>query len=167
MRIKLGCIAILMMLQVWTSGCGIYSFKGQGIGGIKSVAVEPLENQTAEFGLSDNLTDAVITKLLSDRTLAVADRGSAEALLSGRIISYMDEPLSYTSTETVTENQVKIVVEFSLRRPDSTTPLWEGQVTGQGSYPYSETNLDSRTEGLKKALDQITTDLINKLTSDW
>ncbi len=156
-------IAAMMLL----SGCGIYTFTGQGIGGIKSIAVEPIDNQTPEFGLGDNLTDAIVSKLLSDRTLTVADRASAEALLSGRIVSFTEAPLSYTSSEVLTENQVRITAAFELRRPDSTTPLWEGQITGVGSYPYSESNLESRNEGLKKALDDITTNLINKLTSDW
>lgn len=42
------------------SSCGIYSFSGNLPGGVKSIAIPVFENQTAEFGIVETLTDEVV-----------------------------------------------------------------------------------------------------------
>lgn len=149
------------------AGCGVYTFTGHGIGGVKTIAVEPIQNQTTEFGLSDDLTDTIISKLLNDRTLSLSQKNSADALLTGSVVSISDSPLSYSSSEVVSEYQVRITVNFALVIPDQTKPLWEGRIVADGAYPYSSGSLENRSTGITTALNRIADDLINKLTSDW
>jgi len=157
----------VLIFVIALAGCGVYTFTGHGIGGVATIAVDPIQNQTTEFGLSDDLTDAIISKLLNDRTLSLSQKNSADAILTGAVVSISDSPLSYSSSEIVTEYQVKVTVNFALVIPDQTNPLWEGRIVADGSYPYSEGSLENRNAGIKTALDRIADDLINKLTSDW
>ena len=160
-------ILISLILLCFANGCGVYTFTGHGIGGIKSISVETFDNQTAEYGIREDLTDIIVQKLLADKTLTVVDRNSADAILYGNILSIVDNPLSYSGDESVSEYEIKITISFALRKPDQSEPIWEDRLVGSGSYPFKTGSLEERTEGIKKASDIIAQDLINKLTSDW
>ncbi len=164
MRNNLHLISIMILAL---SGCSVYSFKGQGIGGIKTIAVDSFENLTTEFGIREKLTDAIITRLLNDRTLTVASPRSADAILTGVVTSVEDRPLTYQANESVTEYQVIISIEAKLIRQGVTEPLWQGRVVGEGNYPYSSGSVVERQGGVDVALDKIVQDLMNRLTSDW
>jgi len=154
-------------LTLSVCGCGAYSFTGQGISGIKSIAVEPFENRTSEFGIRDRITDALIDKLLSDRTLSIANVNTADAILKGAIVSVDDRPLTFNAAEEVSENQVVITIEVMLVRPGLVEPIWQTRLTGDGSYPYRTGSPEERDVGMKVAVDRLVQDLVNKLTSDW
>ncbi len=159
MRYLLGFLLLL-------NGCGVYSFTaGQGIGGITTVAIEPFDNLTSEFGIRDVITDAVLDRLLNDRTLSVATSNSADAILKGTVTNVDDKPLTFNENEEVTEYQILITVEVKLIDPDKTEPIWQSKLTGKGSY--SSDNLDQRQQGIDEAIDQLVLDLVNRLTSDW
>ena len=163
-----------MMRSILTSlillsftGCGVYSFTGHGIAGIETIAVDPFDNRTAEFGIREDLTETIIARLMSDRTLVLSDRSVADAVLKGTLVSVNDRPLSFQADETVNEYEIAITVEFMLLKPGQSEPLWDGRITGQGSYPYRDGSLESRQQGISTALDRMAQDLINRLTSDW
>jgi outer membrane lipopolysaccharide assembly protein LptE/RlpB len=160
-------IIYFLICLLCLSGCGVYSFKGQGIGGIKTIAVEPFDNQTAEFGIREQITDAILTKLLGDRTLSIANSQTADAILRGRVIQIDDRPLSYHENETVTEYQVTLTVEVMLFKPGQSDPILQMRLTGEGNYPYQTGSPDERKQGLDKAVEQLVQDLMNRLTSDW
>ena len=171
-KVKLSKEALLQLLLsaamvLSVVGCGIYSFTGSGIGGIESISIEPFDNQTAEFGIREDLTDTILDWMLKDRTLTITDRSSADAVLFGTILLIDDKPLSYDEQETVSEFEIRISVSFVLNLPDKSEPIWQGQITGTGSYQYSTGGADEREQGINKAMERIAEDLMNKLTSDW
>ncbi len=160
-------LILISMLSVLIPGCSFYSFKGQGIGGIKTIAIDPFDNRTTEFGIREKLTDAILTRLLNDRTLTVGSPRTADAILTGAVISIQDRPLTYQASETVSEYQVVIAVEAKLIRQGIAEPLWQGQLVGEGNYPYTTGSTSDRQAGIDIALDKIVQDLLNRLTSDW
>lgn len=163
MKRVLQAVSIIFIL----GGCGVYTFSGHGIGGISTIAVEPFGNNTSEFGIPDELTDAVITRLLRDRTLTVVEPGRADAILKGTIVGFSDDPFSFQETEEVTEYQITISADAFLIPPGRTEPLWRGRVVGKGRYSFRTGSSDERKEGIKIAVDQMVEDLVNRLTSDW
>ena len=145
----------------------MYSFTGHGIAGIKVIAIESFDNQTPEFGVSQDLTERVLAKLLQDKTFKVSDRNSSDAILYGNVISVEDRPLTYTEENEVLEYEIVLSVSFILRKSGEAEAVWEGTLKGLGPYPYESGSLDERIGGISKAIDEITIDLINQLTSDW
>lgn len=157
---------ILLSLLLILNGCGIYSFgSGLGVGGITSIAVEPFDNLTSEYGIREVITDAVIDRLLSDRTLTVVASNRADGVLKGSITDVVDKPLTFDANERVSEYQVSITVAVELVNPGKTEPIWQARLSGQGSYPADK--LEERQQGIDEAVDQLVLDLVNRLTSDW
>lgn len=159
--------ASLKVVLVLLVGCGIYSFRGQGISGIKTIAVEPFDSRVAEYGLREAIQEALITRLLSDRVLKITTSGAADAILRGTITSFDDRPFTYQRDESVTERQIVVTLDVRLERPGQSEPLWAGTLVGEGNYPYRTGSPDERKEGIDRAIDRIALDLINGLTGDW
>lgn len=157
-------IKVILLLIIFI-GCGVYSFTGHGIAGIKTIAVEPLNNQTAEFGIQNQLTDAVLNRLLKDGTLTITDPKSADAILQGNILNVVDNPLTFNQNEEVTEYQVTITVDVQLIHPLRSEPIWQAKLSGRGNYPAD--NILDRQEGIEEAIELLVQDLLNRLTSDW
>ncbi len=157
---------ILFSFLLMITGCGIYSFSsGRGVGGITTVAVEPFDNLTSEYGIRDVITDAVLDRLLNDRTLTVVPANSADGVLKGSITGVDDQPLTFDENEQVSEYQVLISVELRLVHPEKTEPIWQAKLSGRGSYPADR--LEERQKGIDEAIDQLVLDMVNRLTSDW
>lgn len=148
-------------------GCGVYTFSGHGIGGIKTIAVEPFDDKTAEFGIRDDLSDAVVTRLLNDRTLTLTSQSNADAILSGTITGISDLPLTYDENEQIQEYQIRINVDVVLRKRGQTEAIWQTRITGEGNYPYKTGGAEERQQGIDRAIELLVQNLINGLTSDW
>lgn len=160
------CLPIFLLFTC-LAGCGVYTFSGHGIAGIETISVEPFDNQTAEFGIREQITDELINKLLGNRTLTIASQASADAILKGRIVVFTEEPLTFNENEQVQENKITIVIEVELIKPGRPEPIWSGRLAGDGSYPYQTGSPQEREEGINKAVERLVQDLINRLTSDW
>lgn len=166
-RLQLYHLLLSIMWLISIQGCGIYSFTGKGIAGVETLAVLPFDNNDPEFGLEEDLVDAVIQRLLSDRTYTVANVNSADAVLRGSIIDVDDKPLSFREDEQATENIVRIVIEVEVSKPGQSEPLKKTRLSADGSYPYVTGSPDERQEGIDKAIEQLVIDMFNWLTSDW
>ncbi|MCF7810275.1 hypothetical protein K9N50_04730 [bacterium] len=157
----------LSLLILFSAGCGVYTFSGHGIAGIESIAVTPFENQTSEFGIREAITDELVSRLLTNRTLTIASQASADAVLNGTIISITDAPLSYDENEEASENKVTIVVQATLHKRGQSEPIWSGRLVADGNYPYQTGSPQEREIGIDKAVERLVQDLMNRLTSDW
>ena len=76
--------------------CGFYSLAGSIPPHIKSISIPLLENQTAEFGLAESITDGIIDQFNGAGILLLEDSDAANSILSGKIIKVTD-CLLYTS----------------------------------------------------------------------
>lgn len=161
-------LSALAALFCWT-GCGIYSFSGSTLPPhIKSVAVPLFENRTAEFGIDQELTDALIDALIEDNALKVADYRDADAVLKGQIIRVTDGIGQYSQTgndlEQAGDFRITIAVKVAFEDKHKRTDLWEKSISQWGVYDLNDI---SREDGITEAIDKITTEIITKTVSDW
>ncbi len=97
------------LILVVIGGC-YYSVYSNAYPHLKKVRVEPFENQTAEFGLSD--------KALNDLSLSVRNDGRLKMVtqepdcsLEGSITSFTEKIYSYTDANQVQDYQLTMVVD--------------------------------------------------------
>lgn len=164
---KVNQIIVVFVFFVLLESCGIYSFKGKGIGGINLIAVEPFESRVAEFGVAERITEELVNRLLKERIITLSSPVRAEGILKGTLISLTDRPLTFLSNEQVTEYEVVIEVEAKLIPTGKSEPIWAEKLIARGSYPYREGSLSERQEGIDKAIERLVQDIINQLISDW
>jgi lipopolysaccharide assembly LptE-like protein len=99
--------------------------------GDKSVEVVPFNNQTLQPRLGDAVTQALREQLQTDGTYHLA-RGAGDIVVSGVIIGYNRQGLSYLSSDIYTANnyQIGIVAHVVARERDTGKVLLDKNMNG-------------------------------------
>ncbi len=162
-KIHLFNIPTFIICAFLLTGCP-YSMNPKGRLSIKTVAVERFQNDTPEFALSDQMTDAIITALIADGTVKVLPRDRAEAVLSGTLTGYQRRPYEYDENDQVTSYAVEMDFDIQLKKPADDSLIWDERMSQRGVY-----NLTSETEetGRQRALELLVQAIINRTTKSW
>jgi hypothetical protein len=99
------------------SGCG-YRPVGTGFlpPGIRTVQVPLFENRTPRFELDLKLTQAVINELASRGRIEVTtDSAKADAVLEGRILTFLVNPIGFSDQKTADRYDILVVVDVTLK----------------------------------------------------
>ena len=152
-----------MFVFALIGGCGIYSFSGSTIPGhIKTVAVPLFENTTAEFGIDQELTDALINAITKDNTLKIAGTRGSDAILRGSIVSITDRAGQYDTQENASDFRITLTVQVAFEDVKKRDTLWEERFSQWGSYTTGD-----RSTGITGAIEKLTTEIINRTVSGW
>jgi hypothetical protein len=147
---------------IW--GCGVYTFNPRGKSEIESIAVQPFENETAEFGLADRLTEIVIDAFIADGNLKVVSPEHADALLQGTLTYYDRVPETFDQNDQV--QTYKVVMDFKVTLKDAQTEdvIWSETSRQEGPY---DANTEREEDGQQRAGELLVQMIINKTTKSW
>ncbi len=167
-----GATAILLALTVLMTGCFRYSFTGAVPSHIKTVAIPLFQNNTAEYGIVEQLTDELILVFQNDNTLKIADESSADAILRGTLLRVEDAPYTYAgegeaANFSVGEYKLTLIVKVEYYDQVKDEVIWEQEVQGWGTYDYVSGTPDEREEGFNEAIDKLAEDVLNLTVSGW
>lgn len=154
--------AIILFLTI--SSCGPYSFSGTTLTDIKSIYVPVLDNQTIEYGISEELTDKITTALVADNTLKVVGIDAADAYISGQVISYKRSSETYNKEDQVSEYRVDITVSVKFSKADGSL-VWED--VNVSAFGLFEAETETEEDGKSEALDKIAEIIVNKTVRNW
>jgi len=159
-RISIACLPVLVL----AAGCGVYSFTPRGKSDIKSVAVERFDNETAEYGLEDQVTNQIVDAHIADGTLKVVALEHADAILSGILTNYDRKPSGFDENDQVESYKVTIGFDIVLKKAADDSEIWNEKISQNGVY-----DIDSETEdvGRQKAVELLVQEIINKTTKSW
>lgn len=158
--IKFSIIPFTLIFMV--AGCGIYSFSGSSLPGhIKTVAVPLFENSTAQYGVSQPLTDGIIAALTQDNTLKIASPKNSDSILNGSITSIREQAGQYDRSEQASDFRVYITVKLVFEDRVKRENLWEETWTEWGAY---ESDIN---EGIRQAAEKLSEKILNRSVSGW
>ena len=163
MRRRCGAAATSALLA---TGC-LYGFAGGGLPNIKTVAILPFDNLTAEPSLTQSVSAAVREAIEGRLGLRAAGEGSADAVVRGRIVRY-DPDLAVaiqtgTGQANVTKRQVQLTVDVEIVDQRDGKTLWQRQgITTLGEYQPPQ-----QADGLTTALQKLTTEIVEGAQSQW
>ena len=168
--------------------CGFYSMAGSIPPHIKSIAIPLMDNQTAEFGLAENITDGILDEFNEAGILSVTDENSAHSIMSGTIKKVNEVPYTYSKQESVSEYRYKIDVKIDWYDVSQEKNLLEGTYSGFGAYGLSgdigSDGIDNDNDGkmdaedddefgeprafaTKVAVRKIAEDILNDIMTTW
>ena len=155
---------LIFVLLIHLGGCGVYSFSSSGKAPFESLNVAQFENNTLEYQLSDQLTDAVVDAFIRDNTVEIKEPSRAEAVMNGTVVSYRRDPYTYDQSDNVSEYAVKVAVHIKVVKSDSEDIVWEKEFYAEGIYDaFAETEED----GQERVVTQITGDILSSTTKSW
>ena len=128
--VLLACVAL--------SGCGGYHWvaangAGGPMAGPQTLAVPPFINDTAEPLLSERVTGALRSRLL---TGGVTVLGGADTVLKGRLIRFSDSVQAFDANGVASHRRVILTAHITVSRRGKT--VWDSPVTiGSAVYAVS------------------------------
>ena len=138
---------------------------------LKTIAIPVFENSTAQHGLDQELTQAVIDKFVQDNHLKVVDERSANAVMRGRIISYRNAVFGFSVETQAQEYRVTVVVAVTLKDVVKNREMWndENLVKTVNYYVVDVPGQVARTEldGRKEAIQKIADEILSRSVESW
>lgn len=161
-----GKILLLLVAQVFFA-CGPYSFSGSGNPNIKTVAVPVFNDQTAEFGIKEQLTNTIIELFTRDNNLKIADRRTADSIVNGTLLRVVEQAGVYTKSEQVQEIRVTLTVHIKYEEVKKRKVIWEEDLTQFGTYTPGDASSGDRQSAISQAVAKIAEEVINKSVTGW
>jgi hypothetical protein len=147
-----------------TGGCGVYSLSSSGKAPFASLNIAQFENNTLEYQLSDQLTDAVVDAFIRDNIVEIKEPSRAEAVMNGNVVSYRRDPYTYDQSDNVSEYAVKVAVQVKVAKSDSEDIIWEKEFYAEGIY---DALTESEEDGQKRVVVLLTEDILSATTKSW
>lgn len=151
------------------SGC-LYGFAGGGLPPhIRTVAILPFENQTADPLLTQQVTDAIREAFESRLGLRLAGEATADAVVRGAIVRYESEVTASfqaaqpTSDLRVDRRLVRIALNVEVFDQREGRMLWQrAGLTVDGEYQPPQ-----EADGRQAALKKLVNDIVDGAQSQW
>ena len=150
--------------------CGYYSFSGSSLPSIiRTIAIPLFENKTTEFGVPEDITDALINEFTQDNTLKVVDRRAADSVIEGTIVNIREQAGAYNQQEQVQEIRIYVRVKAKFEDLKKNNVIWEEEITQWGTYSPDASGGENATrqDAIDEAIEKIVTEIFNKTISGW
>jgi len=161
----------MMMRSLWLAlifpiliGCGVYTFNPRGKSDITAIAIERFDNQSAEYGLADRMTDLIIDAFIADGNMKIVSSDKADAVLIGSLVSYDRRPYTYDQNDQIQEYQVVMIFDITLKRPSDDSEIWKEKINQTGLYDVLE---ETEEDAQNKAIGYLVESILNKTTRSW
>jgi outer membrane lipopolysaccharide assembly protein LptE/RlpB len=163
-------VAALLAATCAAGGCA-YTVSGVLPSHLKTLAVPVFGNNTVEFRLADDVTQAITEAFLANQRLRIVRERDADSVLRGTIVAYRNQVYGYTAQERATQYEVVLIVQVTFRDQVKNRVLWkEDQMAIRTTYNVvslggepAKTETDGRNEVIKKLADQI----VSRTVQGW
>jgi hypothetical protein len=153
---------------LFLAGCSV-SFKGGSVPAhLKTIAIPIVEDQSG-FGdatLASTFTQQLTARFVSDNSLRLTDKNSADSELDGVILQISDTPSILQGVETVTARRITIQVHVTFQDSKLRKKIWDKTFSDWGDYASGST-LTKRDDGIQIALQKLEDDILNETVAGW
>jgi len=160
--------ALLLLIAGLLAGCS-YSFRGGTVPPHLSSVAIPVVNDVSGYGdpsLRELFTLELTNAFITDASLELADRNSADAVLEGSIVEIRDAPNVLQGGEQVSQRRITVRVRMAFNDLKLRKEVWQKDFTAYGDYP-SGGGLTQRQEGISEAVRKLTEDILNETVAGW
>ena len=160
-------LVVVCLIVLWLLGCG-YHFAGTGgqaPGDIKSIAIDVLQNNTAEIGLESVFTNAILNEFIRWKRLPIKPRKEAEGVLGGSIAKIQIREISHVDSNKTLTSRVTITLKLNLKRVETDEVLWKKDYSYHEDYVETGNSLDTALLR-RQATDKIAEYLAEKIYID-
>jgi hypothetical protein len=164
-------LALLLLLTAAFAACN-YGLRGGGgfPAHVRSVYIAPLENETIEFDLDQQIFRQLSERLPRSLGVRIAGERAADAIVRARITGYEDVAQNYrpgqqAGSVEVLQHQVQIRLSIQIIDVRRNEILYEsGALSGNGEYrPDTQAQEVARTRAIEMLIQQI----IDGAQSQW
>lgn len=153
-----------------SAGCVGYQLGSMLPSDIRTVAVPPFVNRTAEPNLEDEATRAAIAEIQRDGSLRVIDPALADAILKVTLKEFELVPVAYTEEKStqVDEYRMRLHASVVLQRLRDNSVVYENpDVVGETEFIVSGDMSSSKRNALPEAARDLAHQIVKKIVEAW
>jgi len=130
---------------------------------VHSVAIPIFGNRTIETGMESVVTEGLVQKFVSSKRLPVTTPSSADALLTGTILTFTTFPVAVTSSNQFsTEYRATLTLEFTFKDQKNGKVLFREVMSDWRNYPVVQ-DLNATEQFKREAIRQISNLLAERM----
>jgi len=160
----------LLAFAALLGSCG-YGLVGRGSNlpaDIHSVYLKPLENKTPRTQVEQYLTRAIADEMVTrQRFSVIASETGADAELSGSVVGFGANPVTFDNSGRATEYEISITASMLFKRVGKDQVLWKNdKYNFRESYPVEVSNtgyFDQENLALEKASKRFAETMVSDL----
>ncbi len=146
------------------TGCGVYTLNPRGKSDYKSIAIEPFNNTTPEYGLADRLTNIVTDAFIADGTFKVVSADLADVLLVATLARYERVPYQFDENDQVSSYKVMVGFDLALKSTKDQAEIWKESVTQEGIFSAND---ETEEVGQERAAQALVQTILSRTTRSW
>ncbi|MCX7929436.1 MAG: LPS assembly lipoprotein LptE [Chlorobi bacterium] len=150
---------------VWT---GCYSLVGGSVPPhLKTIAIATVADRTS-FGQPvwrEVATQLLIERFRNDNTLQLVDR-SGDAELRAALTTIAEEPVTLRAGEVERERKIRVAMEVEYYDAVKSRTIWRRTFTSEQFFLIAQAAI-ARDQAIRTALEQIASDVLLAVISDW
>lgn len=163
-------LAILSLVCLALSGCGIYSFTGTSIQpDVKSISIEIFEYKAAKVNpsLANDLTEEIRTRFRRMTSLEQVEE-NGDLTITGAVTGYDVKASAISANDVAAQNRLTVSVSVSFA--DRLHP--EEDFTNKTFSAYSDYDSDNSLDAVESSLcaeiiDKLVEDIFNATVAQW
>ncbi|MES2702710.1 MAG: LptE family protein [Bacteroidota bacterium] len=161
-------LLFLLLLPLFFSGCGVYSFSGASIEG-KSINIRLLGNKARNVvpSLTSTLTDKMRGRILSQTGLSPVTRDDADYDISGAVTAYEVTVTGAQSVQVATKNRLTISVQVNFKNRLNEKASFDQTFTRFSDFDASQILQSVEARLIEDIGTQLADDIFNKAFVNW
>jgi hypothetical protein len=145
-------------------GCCGYSVRALLPPNLKTVSVQPVDNQTSRPGLDVQLTDLLIQGFTRDGSLRIADMERADVVLNCRVDGFEKLPQTYDANQAIATWRITLQAQVDAQDRVKGQPIWTGPVPVTVNYDAAA---ETEEQGVSRALERLSAEIIRRTLIAW
>jgi hypothetical protein len=159
----------ILLVALMLAGCSHYGFSPSVKTHLSTVAVPILGNETLEFGVEQDVTDAIISEFTNDNSLRVVGEEEADSMLRGTVVGYERPVISYDAGGNPRDYKVRIVARLTYEDLKRKVTVWDGEIDGWAVYSVGGEGgaLTTEEEARAEAVAKLAQDVLSQTVQGW
>ena len=165
---------LIVLFLFFLYGCG-YTAGSLLPTHINTIYVEMFTNKTTEPNIEIEITNAIKDKFSLDGALEITNsKEDADSILTGEVLKYEKQPLSYTSDDEVAEYRLVLTVNLTYTDLVNDNLMWKEEnfkadseyFTTLAQQTFTSTNLDEQVL-IKNAAKELAEEIVARTVEGW
>lgn len=144
--VRKSCIFLLIPAVLSLNGCGYRLTSNPAFSSVitgKKVAIPIFSNKSYRANVGAIMAGSLVDEFARRSGGKVVREDAAELVLTGAVLSYASDAVSYTAADRVKEYRAAIAVEATLTEKNTHNVVWKGALSWSQVYPVN-TNYELR-----------------------
>ena len=139
------CGLALLLLALLFPGCGYQPLQGGGgPQGPQKLHVAGITNDTLNPWVQAAVSSAIVRQIRFNTRIRMTDEPLADVILAGRVLSYQNEPITFSLQDIGRRYRVRVLLLVTLTGRGTGVVRLKQEITGEAFYNTGSTASDTR-----------------------